>query len=76
MKVLSKLMGRQPQSQALIKAPNADLIRSDSELVPPEPEEIQIEMEPEMLKSYASMVSSCNLSEQAINREKLLHFLG
>jgi len=62
-------------SQALVKAPSADLIKSDNEFSPPEPEEIQIELDPEKLAEYEQMSKSCGFCKQAIEREKLSHFL-
>ena len=76
MRALLKLMGREKAtSQALVKAPAMDLIKSDNEFQLPDPEEIQIEIEPEKLESYTSIADTYGFAQEAVGREKLSHFL-
>lgn len=69
------LFRRKSQSEALVKAPSMDLIRSDNELVVPEPEEIQVELESEKLSSYAKISDDLGFLKAVVSREKLLHIL-
>jgi hypothetical protein len=62
-------------SQSLTQVPSANLIKSDNEFSPPEPEDIQFEMEPEKLEGYAQIADTCGFLKEVIIREKLLHFL-
>lgn len=75
MRALSKLLGREQTTIAKVQAPSANLIKSDNEFIVPEPEEIQVEMEPEKLDGYAQKTDKCGFAKEVVAREKLLHLL-
>ncbi len=74
MGALLKLLNRRP-SQALIKAPDANLIRSDNELMPPEPKDIETELEPDKLALHAKASHDFGFAKKAVDRERSLHIL-
>lgn len=62
-------------SQALVKAPSADLIRPDNELVMPEAKEMQGELTVEELEQYLVTVNGLMDSNDALRKERLCHDL-
>jgi hypothetical protein len=69
------LFRRNRQPQSLIKAPSADLIKSDAELVMPELEDIQCELTIEELEQYSAIANALIGSNRALRKERSWHDL-
>ncbi len=76
MGALSKLMGRQGTSlQALVKAPSADLIKSDEAPKLPEMVEIKCKLSPEELARYIDQINNAEYQNFGLKTERLRHLL-
>ncbi|MBI2064740.1 MAG: hypothetical protein HYT62_01660 [Candidatus Yanofskybacteria bacterium] len=62
----------QTQDSALVKAPSADLIRGDNELVIPEPREIQCEIPMDKFSEYTILAKYLEYFPPIIFREEML----
>jgi|SRR3989344_546442 len=65
----------QPEYQALIQAPSADLIKPDTAPEIPEMVEIKCELTPEQLDSYMGSVSNTKYQNNKLETENLRHLL-
>lgn len=77
MSMMSLFRKSQPQveSQALIQAPSADLIKSDTEPTIPEQVEIECNLNPEQLAKYIVTIDNAKFLNAGLEKEYLYHLL-